>query len=259
AEIVLLHVAEVDQGVPLRAGIDEGERIVPFLEEAKTTIANAGIPARSIVQVSHRISQGILETAIEQQANFIILSRERHPTFLDQINASVIDTVLDRAPCEVAILHGELNTETVKNVMIPFSENIHTQLAFEIMPAILDHFKSKAEVVVVFEPDMPSVRKEEELQRIDERVRTSGIDAQVKVTHDKGILEGVVLQSKKSDLIIMGGRSGEFLGLLVGQSLTQEITEQAACPVLWVNEYEERTSLWKAFFRPVEKEIEDHG
>ena len=258
AEILLLHVIEVDQGVPLRAGIDEGERVVPFLEEARATLESAGISTRSIVQVSHRISQGILETAIEEQANFIILGREQHPTFLDRINAGVIDTVLDHAPCEVAILHGELDPEKIKNIMIPFGENIHTQLAFEIAPAILDRFKCKTQVAVVFEPNTPSERKEEQLKRIEDRVKSSGIPAQVNVTHDKGILEGVVQQSKKSDLVIMGGRSGEFLGLLVGQSLTQEITEQSACPVLWVNEYEERSSFWKALFRPVDKEVEDH-
>lgn len=258
AEILLLHVIEVDQGVPLRAGIEEGERIISFLEEAKATLERAGIPARSIVQVSHRISHGILDTANEEQANFIILGREKHPTFLDRINASVIDTVLDRAPCEVAILHGDLNPEKVKNILIPFGQNIHTQLAFEIAPAILDHFKCKAQVEVVFEPNTASERKEAQRKKIEDRVKSSGISAQVSTTHDKGILEGIVQQSKKSDLIIMGGRSGEFFRLLLGQSLTQEITEQSACPVLWVNEYEERFSFWKTLFTPIEKEEEKH-
>jgi basic amino acid/polyamine antiporter, APA family len=258
AEILLLHVIEVDQGLPLQAGVDEGKRALPLLEEAQATVERQGIPARSIVQVAHRISQGILETAIEEEANFIILGREQHPTFLDRINASIIDTVLDRAPCEVAVLHGDLTPGKIKSVMIPFSENIHTQLAFEIAPAILSHFKCKGQVAVVFDPNTASERKEEQLKKIQDSVKSSGIPAQVSVTYDKGVLEGVVQQSKKADLVIMGGRSGEFLGLLLGQSLTQEITEQSACPVLWVNEYEEHSSFWKALFGPVEKEVEDH-
>jgi amino acid transporter/nucleotide-binding universal stress UspA family protein len=260
AEILLLHVIEVDQGMPLRAGVDEGERIVPFLEDARAAVELQGIPSRSIVQVSHRISQGILETAIEEEANFIILGREQHPTLLDRINAGIIDTVLDHAPCEVAVLHGVLSADRVKTVLIPFGENIHTQLAFEIAPAILDHFKCKAQVAVVFEPNTPSERRQEQIKKVQDSVISCGIPAQVTIKLDKGILEGVVLQSKKADLVIMGGRSGEFIGLLFGQSLTQEITEQSACPVLWVNEYEERTSFWKALFGPVEKEVEErHG
>jgi hypothetical protein len=48
--------------------------------------------------------------------------------------------------------------------------------------------------------------------------------------------------------------------LLLGQSLTQEITEQSACPVLWVKEYEEHRSFWNTLFTPAEKEVENqHG
>ncbi len=258
AEILLLHVIEVEQGMPLRAGLEQGKEVVPLLDEARAQVEKAGIPVRSIVEVAHRISQGILGTAIEEEANFIILGRAKHQTFLDRLNASVIDTVLDKAPCEVAILHGPLNPARVKNIMIPFGENIHTQLAFEIAPALTNHFKCAAHVAVVFEPDTPAKKKQEQLAVIDERVKASGSGARVNVAHNKGILEGVVQQSRKADLVLMGGRSGEFLGLLLGQSLTQEITEHVDCPVLWVNEFEEQPSFWKGLFTHVDKEVEEH-
>jgi amino acid transporter/nucleotide-binding universal stress UspA family protein len=260
AEILLLHVVEVDQNVPLRAGVTEGTRVVPFLEDAKAAIQKAGIPVRSVVQVSHRISQGILDTAIEEKANFIILGREKAPEFLDRIFASVIDTVLDDAPCEVAVLHGEIAPGEVKNVLIPFGENIHTRLALEIAPAIMDFFKCKVKVLAVFDRDMTDQQRTEHSEKIAALVASYGLKARVEVTRGKGVLQGVVRQSRTADLIVMGGRSGEFLGLLFGQSLTQEITEQVACPVLWVNEYEERTSFWKHLFQPIGKEAEDrHG
>jgi amino acid transporter len=257
-EIILLHVIEVDQGVPLRAGIDEGERFVPFLEDARALVMAAGIPSRAIVQVSHRISQGILETAIEKQANFIVLGRTQHPTFLDRVNSSVMDTVLDAAPCEVAILHGEFDAASVKNVLIPFAENIHTRLALEIAPAILDHFGCKADVVVVNGSEAPRDDQDAAKAQILDQMTAAGLRAEVHVAHSKGIREGVVLRSRTADLVIMGGRSGEFLGLLMGQSLTQEITEQAACPVLWVNEYEEQPSFWRLLFKSVKKEATTH-
>jgi hypothetical protein len=69
-----------------------------------------------------------------------------------------------------------------------------------------------------------------------------------------------VQQTKKADLLVMGGRSGDFLGLLFGQSLTQEITDRAACPVLWLNEYEEKPSYWQSLFHRAKKEVEErHG
>ncbi len=64
---------------------------------------------------------------------------------------------------------------------------------------------------------------------------------------------GVVRESKKADMILMGGKTGDFLELLFGRSLAQEITEQAACPVLWVKEYEERESFWKLLLKPTKQ------
>jgi nucleotide-binding universal stress UspA family protein len=248
----------VEEGVPLRAGVDAGSRVIPFLEEARDVVQGAGVPVRSIVKVSHRISEGILDTAIDEGANFVILGRTQHPMFLDRISASVVDTLLDAAPCEVAILHGEMDPGAVRNVLIPFGENIHTRLAFEIAPLIVDHFKCKAEVVVVFEPGTALERQDEYVKRINDRMKASGLSANVKIARTKSVLQGITQRSKNADLIIMGGRSGGFLGLLLGQSLTQEITEQAACPVLWVNEYEEHPSFWKTLFGPIEKEVERH-
>jgi amino acid transporter/nucleotide-binding universal stress UspA family protein len=257
-EILLLHVIEVAQGVPLRAGIEDGRRVSSFLETSRLSIEQQGIPAQSIVEVSHRISHGILETAIEEQANFIVLGRNKRLGFLDRINASVIDTVLDRAPCEIAILHGDLEPRDVKTILIPFGENIHTQLALELAPALLEHFKCKAKVAVVFEPHTPDEQRSQWVQRIETLKRSNGLTAQLSITKDKGIVQGIVQQTKKADLLVMGGRSGDFLGLLFGQSLTQEITDRAACPVLWLNEYEEKPSYWKSLFHRAKKEVEEH-
>jgi hypothetical protein len=75
---------------------------------------------------------------------------------------------------------------------------------------------------------------------------------------NKDVRQGIIQESKHADLIIMGGRSGEFLGLLFGQSLTQEITEQSASPVLWVNEYEEQPSFWTQLLNSFKKEGDEH-
>jgi len=54
--------------------------------------------------------------------------------------------------------------------------------------------------------------------------------------------------------MLMGGKSGDFVELMFGLSLTREITERTNCPVLWVKEYEERESLWKSLFKPFKEE-----
>jgi nucleotide-binding universal stress UspA family protein len=260
AEIVLLHVIEVPPGRPLRAGVDEGERLVPFLEDARATLHRTGFSVRAVVTLAHRVSQGILDAAVDEQANFVVLGREKQPGFVGRIFATALDTVLDRAPCEVAVLHGTLPVTGVKKVLIPFGQNIHTRLALEIAPAIIRHFGAEAEVVVVEEPGSDAGQQDSRLAELRRLLREHGLAARLKVVRSRGILQGVVRQSRTADLLIMGGRSGGFLGLLFGQSLTQEITDQVACPVLWINEYEPLESFWTRLVKPLGKEgTEAHG
>ena len=70
-------------------------------------------------------------------------------------------------------------------------------------------------------------------------------------------MHGVVRQAEHADLLLMGGRSGSFLEMLAASSVTEDITRQAKCPVVWVEEYEESESMLARLLRP-EHETERH-
>lgn len=91
-------------------------------------------------------------------------------------------------------------------------------------------------------------RKEREL-KVKAIVDENSLAAEIIIVNDVDIVKSVVDESRKTDLIIMGGKTGDFIELLLGRSLAQEITEQSACPVLWVKEYEEREPLWKLLLK----------
>ncbi|MBI1925742.1 amino acid permease [Candidatus Poribacteria bacterium] len=259
AEIICLHVIEVREGQPLLAGLEDQSSGTPLLDEAEAFIAASDVPVRSILKVSHRLSQGIVETAEEENCNFIILGRQKQPTFFERFFSSAIDTVIQKAPCEVAVLHGEIFPERVRNIFIPFSADIHTRLATEIAPAFVENFNSKLQVGIVFEPEVPLSQRDEQIHQVEEFIRETALPATLDVVKDRDVLQGVLQQSRDADLILMGGRTGDFLELLLGKSLAQEITEQSTCPVLWVKEYEERESFWASLFKPYGKVEEQHG
>lgn len=254
AEIILLHVIEADEGQPLLAGLEEKARVMPILEEAEAIIDKHGIPVRPLLEVSHRISQAIVDTARDEECNFIILGRQKKPTFLEKLFSSTIDTVIQEAPCEVAVLHGEYAPRDIQNILIPYGQNIHTRLAAEIAPAFARHFRAKVRIGAVFEPYMPAVRYNESIHEIRELLKKSSLSAGIEIAKNEDVLKGVLQQARTADLILMGGKTGDFLELMFGVSLTREITEQTKCPVLWVKEYEEQESLWSLLFKPYAKE-----
>lgn len=249
AEIIFLHVIEVGEGQQLMSGMDETSRIKPLLAEANAIATEVEIPIRSVIKVSHRISQGIVETANEENCNFIVIGRQKQPIFLERVFSSLVDTVLQKSPCEVAVLHGEFSSEKLQNILIPFGANIHTRLAIEIAPALIKYFNAKIHVAIIFDPDIPDYYREERINQMKQLIHENIPSATVEIIYKKDVLTGILEQSKDMGLVLMGGRTGDFLELLLAKSLSQEITEKVKCPVLWVREYEERESFWAYLFK----------
>ncbi len=247
-EIIFLHVVEVSEGESLAAGEKVAEEAEELFTIADTCVEGAGVPCRTLVKISHRISLGILETAREEQCNFIVIARQKNPGTVDRIFSSLIDTVLQKATSEVAVLHGNFDPRAVKRIMIPYGENIHTLLAAEIAPGLSEAFRAGLKVTIVLNPDDPGEISGQRLEKVREQIRETLPGALIESICARNVAAAVVDASRGADMLLMGGRSGDFMELILASSLTQEITEQAHCPVVWVKEYEERESLWRMIF-----------
>ena len=149
----------------------------------------------------------------------------------------------------MAVLHGAFKREQIKTILIPFTIDIHAMLATEIAPALLNYFNCKIRILLVYAPEITQREREERENKVQELIKENSLPAEVKILKNTDILQGIIRESRKADLVLMGGKTGDFLELLFGRSLAQEITEQSACPVLWVKEYEEREPLWKLLLK----------
>jgi amino acid transporter/nucleotide-binding universal stress UspA family protein len=258
AEIILLHVIEVEEGQSLMAGFQERARVLPLLRTTEDLVHESGVPVRVILKVAHRISQAIIETADEERCNFIVLWRQKHPRFFERFFSSVIDTVIQDARCEVAILHGDFGNNTIRNIFIPYGQDIHARLAIEMAPALAEFFHCAVRIGVVFEPGSPTAAMDKKLAEINALIKERALSAELETMKSPDVLRGVLQLSNNADLILMGGKSGDFLELLIGQSLSQDITEQSRCPVLWFKEYEAVESFWASLIKPHAKEEVRH-
>jgi amino acid transporter/nucleotide-binding universal stress UspA family protein len=250
AEILFLHVIEVHEGQRLMAGLDDAAKARPLLDKAESIAGDAGINSRSIVEVSHRISRGITGTAVEEECNFIIIGRQKQPTFLDQVFSSLMDTILQRSAAEVAVLHGDFSPDDIKTIFIPFAADVHTRLAAEVAPALLSHFGAQLKMAVILDPDAPKYLQDQNISEINKIIEENNLPGELEILKSKDTLRGILRMARDADLVLMGGRTGDYLELLLVKSMSRAITERVKCPVLWVREYEERPSFWTSLLKP---------
>jgi len=254
AQILFLHVNEVREGNPLVSEINDIEKAKPLFDKANEVTNETGILTRSILNVSHRISKGIINTAEEEDCNFIIIGRQKNPDLIERFFSSIIDSVISKFPGEVAVLHGSFERDKIKTILIPFTIDIHAILATEIAPALISYFNCNLKVLLVFDTETSQQEREERVVKVQEHIQENSLTAEIIIINDADIVESIVNESKRVDLLLMGGKTGELVELLLERSLAQEITEQSACPVLWVKEYAEREPLWKLLLRSPKKQ-----
>ncbi|MBE0558197.1 MAG: amino acid permease, partial [Proteobacteria bacterium] len=106
-EVTAVSVVESASDVPLI-------RYSGDLTEPRTLLRLAGNIAheqaaefRRFIKISHRTSYGILETAVEEKSNFILVGPMRQEGWTGHFREIVLLNVLERAPCNVAIFRGE--------------------------------------------------------------------------------------------------------------------------------------------------------
>ena len=250
ANIIFLNIVELSEDKKLLAGLTYTSSVKTMLEKAQNLAEEAGVQSKSIIKISHRISSGIVDTASEEGCNFIITGRKKTSSFTSRFFTSAIDNLLQKTTNEVAILHGTIEKANIRNILIPYSGDIHTRLAVEISPALSEYYNAKITIAVVFNPEKSIVDKQKIVDNINMNLNENGLSAQIETITDNDILSGILKLSKDSDLLIMGGKSGDFIELLFAKSLAREITEQVHCPVLWLKEYEERESFLVSLFKP---------
>jgi nucleotide-binding universal stress UspA family protein len=249
ASIIFLYVIELLEGKKLKEGIKLTDRADDILNEAQRITEEAQVSSRSVIKISHRTSKGIFDTYQEENSNFILLDRKKSSSFLERYFSSVVDSTLQKATAEVAVLHGKIDPGAVKQIMIPFGTDIHTMLAVEITPALKDFFNARVRFGLVIHPSTNPVIVQDTLDKLEKVLKENNIEAEVVTITESDILKGILMLSEGNDLIVMGGKTGDFIELLFSKSLVREITEKVSCPVLWLKEYEERESFIKSLFK----------
>lgn len=253
AVVIFLHVVELAEEDKLDKGLQFTDKARDILDRARNLSESAGISAKSIIKLSHRISSGIAETIQEEGCNFIITGRKKSNTFVSRLFGSAIDLVLQRTTNEVAILHSEILPEKLSKILIPFNGDINTRLALETVPALSEYFDAKVTIGVVFEPETDINERLIVSAGIQTILAENSFSAEIKTIIDPDTLNGILKLSSNADLIVMGGKAGDFIELLFASSLTRELTEKAKCPVLWLKEYEERKPFLLSLFKPIPK------
>ncbi|MFW6131973.1 MAG: amino acid permease [Candidatus Aminicenantaceae bacterium] len=229
ASINLLHMVPVPEQIPLH---DAGK----FMMKGKEAIVEAMLslvlkfPVTTTIRYCRNIARGILNAVKEKRINMLIMGWHGKPRSYGFRLGRIVDFIIERAPCNIAILKGCGNRE-FKRILVPIGGGPNSIFAFKIASILAE--KDDGKIVVFTVNDQRKkispgqsfqIDKEKDIVNLD-RVKTK------KVT-SSDVVEAILTESRNYDLVILGSTRDSFIYQITRDSISNAVAERCKKPLI---------------------------
>jgi len=237
-ELVVLTVAEVPEGETLMAGRRLVRELEPLLDEAVQFAKDQGVEARPVVKIARRVSHGIVETAREERCNFLIIGQPTPESIFERLVASIVERVLQGAPCQVGIVFGKIDPARIRNVLVPVTGGSNVTLAAALAPAFAARFGAETRAITV----VPRSASAQETDRVSAEARAvleaAGLSADLKLQRHQDVAQGITRSVGRGGLVVLGAPSAGPVAGLFGETVPGRIARGARNPLIVVRDVE---------------------
>ena len=248
-EVVVVGVAEVPEGQPLMSGRTEARQLEPLLDRAVAYATEHGIAARGVLKIAHRVSQGILGTAREEECNFLLIGRPVAGSILEQLVASIVERVIQDAPHQVGVVYGDIAPDKIRRVVVPVTKGANSKLAAELAPGFAEQFDARVRALTVIPNDASGSEAEGMEASARATLEDAHSDVELEVLRRREVKPGLVGALSRTDLVLIGAASTDPVAALLAETLPGLIAKQGRGPLIVVRDVEaHRTGRFEGFF-----------
>ena len=248
-EIVVLSVAEVPEGQSLLSGRKTARKLGALLERAVAYAEARGVVARPVVTISRRVSHGILETARSERCNFLVMGQPDSQSIFERIVATVVDRVLQDAPCQVGVVYGAVQPDGIREVLLPVTTGPNSRLAAKLAPVFAEQFGATVRAVTVVEPHIDRAEVEKHVTAARETLAAAGFEGELEVRRRRDVAIALRNVTKRGTLVTIGAPSAGSLQAILGETVPAQIAESRKAPIVVVrNVAEHRVRRFERIF-----------
>ncbi len=256
-ELTALGIVEVPEDMPLSEGATKARQARRLLQKV-LDYAPEGTQVRPVVRIGRHAAQGIVEAAIELEADLVIFgwggrpggragggrSAPRSltgdgdaPAQSSSVFSPTIDAVVRESPCDIAVVKQRPIAE-IKRILVPVRGGPHAELALGFADALARRHGAHITVLHVVPAGLtPDVRSQAEhalalFLKQHARGHADGI-----LREAPNVRNAILREADKSDLVIMGASAapeGSAVGSFLFGILPETIAARARPPVIVV-------------------------
>jgi nucleotide-binding universal stress UspA family protein len=246
ADITVLNVIQVPPQLPPSEGRKYLSNARALLEKAIHVSVEEGVPASSLVKLTHNIPKAIIETCEERKINLMILGWEGEKAPHNRIFGTILDEIIRNTVCDITLLcRPPAEKAKIKRVLIPVGSIKNAILSLKIAEAM---FMDKGIPIVLFHStsyDDVSDIKQRYLSDI--RKHADEIDPdryQIIIRKAYRFIDAIQEETQPHDLIIMGSsEEGLIRRALIGD-MPAQITKGTDVPIILTKRYTGHIKSW---------------
>jgi uncharacterized hydrophobic protein (TIGR00271 family) len=245
-EVLALQVAVVPQQTSLLSGQRSARQRFSLLDRAVKRAQAVGAPVYPIVRIAHSPVEGVLDTATEEKCDLILMGWSGDPGERRSYDLGpVIDEVVRQAPCNVAVLKGEV-PEKLGRILVPTAGGPHAPAALQIGLDLAG--ESKAEIIalnLILGPATPSARQEAQV-KIDQTLEAIEDTSRVsrRIVRAEDARQGILEAAARCDLLLLGASEEGVLDQITFGGLPEDIARTSPIPVILVKRYRGLPTFW---------------
>ncbi len=249
-ELVLVHVIEVRDGEPLEARRDTPAEVEELLEQGVEYARVRGVTARPVIRVGHRISHALVQTAREEACNFLVTGQPQQQSIFERFVSSIVERVLQRAPCQVAVVYGTIDRDTLSGLTVPVTSGRNSELAARLAPALAGWFGVDMRAITMLDKSMSDEDAEQLAQDARATLQDAEFARELETIHIPATERGFLLAVPPRELVLIGAPTSGPVVPVLGDTLPAVIARHNRNPVIVVRAVEERQArrFERAFF-----------
>jgi len=245
--LVRLNVVTIPEQTPVESAMEhidvENIKIVEKIRELDEKVA---LPKVYKQIIAHSVPSAIVDVSRQENCELILLGKYKTRLPTARIRETLTNHVLLRAHVDIGVF--SMNEECVKKVkkakmpsikriMVPFDDNLHTILALEFARKIA---VAEGATITLFQVSFKKDLKanEEKIGGILEDFSGGTFTIKPEIIMGRSPAKEIIAASKEYDLIVMGASKKWVLNKFFFGSIPDRVMDRASCPVLIAKKWE---------------------
>jgi amino acid transporter/nucleotide-binding universal stress UspA family protein len=231
-ELSFLNVVELPRTLPAKAirfsYVDERIRGLQKLEKAAKKHA---VDVRSVVRIGHRPYDIILDAIVEEDVDLLLMGwRGEMPKGERRILGSNIDYLVQRAPCDVAVLRTRGMKDRLARILLISGGTSHVIGAAKLAAIAAKVHGATVTVLRIRQPGRPEA--EDRGRDMIAILRGEGVPVDERTVTARSVFAAAVKASADYDLLVLGASTRWVVKRYAFGPLEDRIARYARCPVL---------------------------